>query len=53
MFEIGAFRKAQHTLRCFGLVKFLTLPGLKTRGFLKSPESELQRRCQIASTDSA
>ena len=31
----------------------LTLPGLKTRGFLNSPKLELQGRCQVAATDSA
>jgi hypothetical protein len=34
------------------LWRYLTLLGLKTLRFLKSPESELQRCCQITSTDS-
>ena len=35
-----------------GLRTFLKLSGLKTLRFLNSPESELQRRFQFASTDS-
>lgn len=42
----------QHIQAPANVIKELTLSALKRLRFLRSPEFELQRRCQVASTDS-
>ena len=46
----GEIRREEFVVSNVG--KKLTLSALKRLRFLRSPELELQRRCQVASTDS-